>query len=475
MESVMRPPKFETAKILTIGDAMIDRYWHGVAKRISAEAPIPVVEVKEIEDRLGGAANVALNISTLGAESCLVAATGSDAAAKELKAKLNACSINATLVKDPLTPTTIKVRIVSQNQQIVRADFEEKFDISAESLVKAAKDFDAIDTVILSDYDKGVLADPQAFIKEYVSKKIPILVDPKHKDFSLYQGATLVKPNINELRYAIGEWNDEQEMIAKVRRLLQKFSWSAVLITRASDGMTLVEQATETHFPARTRDVYDTSGAGDTVISVLGASISSGFSLKDSVGLSNIAAGIVVGNFGVTSISGPEIREEVSLIEKKAYNRGGMSLEQLISAVRDSKAKGERIVFTNGCFDILHAGHVSYLEEAKKEGDKLIVGLNSDESVARMKGKGRPINAIDRRMKIIASLKVVDWVVCFDEDTPESLIETISPHVLVKGGDYSVDQVLGADHVRTSGGVVKVLSFVEDCSTSMLVEKIREL
>ena len=152
-----------------------------------------------------------------------------------------------------------------------------------------------------------------------------------------------------------------------------------------------------------------------------------------------------------------------------------MSLEQLISAVRDSKAKGERIVFTNGCFDILHAGHISYLEEAKKEGDKLIVGLNSDESVARMKGKGRPINAIDRRMKIIASLKVVDWVVCFDEDTPESLIETISPHVLVKGGDYSVDQVVGANHVKTLGGVVKVLSFVEDCSTSMLVEKIREL
>ena len=471
----MISPRFDSAKVLTVGDAMIDRYWHGDAKRISAEAPIPVVEVKEIEDRLGGAANVALNVSTLGAESYLVAATGSDVAARELKDKLTASNIKSTLLKDPLKPTTIKVRLVSQNQQIVRADFEENFDISAESLISAATNFDRIDTLILSDYDKGLLADPQALIKEYASRKIPILVDPKYKDFSLYQGATLVKPNIKELRKAIGNWDSEQEMIKKVKSLLEKFSWSAVLITRASDGMTLVEPGAETHFPARTRDVYDTSGAGDTVISVLGASVSSGYSLKDSVGLSNIAAGIVVGNFGVTSISGPELREEVSLIEKQSYNQGGMSVEQLVPAVRDSKAKGDRIVFTNGCFDILHAGHVNYLEEAKREGDKLIVGLNSDESVARMKGKGRPINTIDRRMKIIASLEVVDWVVCFDEDTPESLIELISPHVLVKGGDYSLDQVLGADHVRAYGGEVKVLSFVEDCSTSILVDKIRDL
>ena len=471
----MTVPRFDSAKVLTVGDAMIDRYWHGDAKRISAEAPIPVVEVKEIEDRLGGAANVALNVSTLGAESYLVAATGSDVAARELKDKLNASNIHSTLLKDPLKPTTIKVRLVSQNQQIVRADFEENFDISVESLVSAATNFDRIDTVILSDYDKGLLSDPQALIKEYVSRKVPVLVDPKHKDFSLYQGATLVKPNINELRHAIGSWDSEQDMIKKVKSLLEKFSWSAVLITRASDGMTLVELGAQTHFPARTRDVYDTSGAGDTVISVLGASVSSGFTLKDSVGLSNIAAGIVVGNFGVTSISGPELREEVSLIEKQSYNQGGMSVEQLVSAVRDSKAKGDRIVFTNGCFDILHAGHVNYLEEAKREGDKLIVGLNSDESVARMKGKGRPINTIDRRMKIIASLEVVDWVVCFDEDTPESLIELISPNVLVKGGDYSVDQILGSEHVRSSGGEVKVLSFIEDCSTSILVEKIRDL
>ena len=277
----MTSPRFDSAKVLTVGDAMIDRYWHGDAKRISAEAPIPVVEVKEIEDRLGGAANVALNVSTLGAESYLVAATGSDVAARELEAKLKASNINTKLLKDPLKPTTIKVRLVSQNQQIVRAYFEENFDISAESLVSAATNFDRIDTVILSDYDKGLLADPQALIKEYVSRKIPILVDPKYKDFSLYQGATLVKPNIKELRNAIGNWDSEQEMIKKVKSLLEKFSWSAVLITRASDGMTLVELGAETHFPARTRDVYDTSGAGDTVISVLGASVSSGFTLKD--------------------------------------------------------------------------------------------------------------------------------------------------------------------------------------------------
>ena len=232
--------RFDSAKVLTVGDAMIDRYWHGDAKRISAEAPIPVVEVKEIEDRLGGAANVALNVSTLGAESYLVAAAGSDVAARELKDKLTASNIKSTLLKDPLKQTTIKVRLVSQNQQIVRADFEENFDISAESLISAATNFDRIDTLILSDYDKGLLTDPQALIKEYVSRRIPILVDPKYKDFSLYQGATLVKPNIKELRNAIGNWDSEQEMIKKVKSLLEKFSWSAVLITRASDGMTLV-------------------------------------------------------------------------------------------------------------------------------------------------------------------------------------------------------------------------------------------
>ena len=473
LDSMMKPLRFDSAKILTIGDAMLDRYWHGETTRISAEAPIPVMDVKEIEDRLGGAANVALNISTLGAKSYLVAAVGKDSMARELRAKLEASSVEAELIEQPDKSTTTKIRLVSRNQQLVRADFEEYSGISSETLGNAISKFDEADSVILSDYDKGLLEDPQPLIRKYVAEKKPILVDPKHKEFSIYRGATIIKPNLSELEHAVGGWVSESELLKKVRILLNKMSWSAMLITRASEGMTLIEPGDESHFPAKARSVYDTSGAGDTVISVLAASLSSGYTLKDSVAFSNVAAGIVVSHFGVASVSGPELSAEVS--SGDSYIKGVMSAEQLVTAVRYSKSLGERIVFTNGCFDILHAGHVDYLEEAKKEGDVLIVGINADESVARMKGEGRPINTAERRMKILSSLEAVDWVVSFEEDTPESIIEMISPDVLVKGGDYSVDQIVGADLVRAYGGKVKVLSFVEDCSTSAMVEKIRKL
>ena len=469
----MKIPRFDNAHILIIGDAMLDRYWHGDTHRVSAEAPIPVIEVSGIEDRPGGAANVALNVATLGAASSLIAATGQDEMSDILESKLSSSGIDCHFIKVEGMPTITKVRLVSRSQQMIRADFEALFDIDADQVLKGMDLVPEYDSVVLSDYDKGLFSDPSSIIENARKKGKPVLVDPKFKPFSAYQGATVIKPNTLELKNAVGDWNSEAEMLKKCRGLMEGIGCEAMLVTRASEGMTLIERREESHFPARTREVYDTSGAGDTVIAVLAASLASGQTLKDSVALANVAAGIVVSHFGVTSVSGPELRAEVDLAEPAG--KGKMSAEQLVAAVQVSRGRGERVVFTNGCFDILHAGHVNYLGDAKREGDRLIVAINSDESVHRLKGKGRPINPLDRRMTMLAGLASVDWVVSFDGDTPEALLHMLKPDVLVKGGDYSIDQVVGADIVRSAGGEVKVLSLEEDCSTSALVEKIRDL
>ncbi len=467
-------PRFDSASVLTVGDAMLDRYWHGDTRRVSAEAPIPVVDVNDIEDRPGGAANVALNVATLGARSALVAATGKDDMASVLKAKLESSGIGCSFIESDTHPTITKIRVVSRHQQVVRADFEEPFDVDPVELHDLVSALDGYDNVILSDYDKGIFREPVSIIKLAASKKCPVLVDPKFKSFEAYEGATLIKPNRLELEASIGQWNSESDMVEKCKVLMDRISVGAMLVTRASEGMTLIlKDAEEVHFPARTRDVYDTSGAGDTVIATLAAALASGETLKDAVALSNIAAGIVVSHFGVTSVSGPELRAELDLSEP--LDKGHMSSEQLAISVQLAKNRGEKIVFTNGCFDILHAGHVDYLAEAKQEGDRLIVAINADESVNRLKGEGRPINPLDRRMTMLAGLSAVDWVVPFDEDTPEELLRLLEPDVLVKGGDYGIDQVVGADIVRAYGGEVKVLKLIEDCSTSALVEKIRDL
>jgi len=255
---------------------------------------------------------------------------------------------------------------------------------------------------------------------------------------------------------------------------MTRIGCEALLVTRAAEGMTLIPRdGEESHFPARTRDVYDTSGAGDTVIATFAAALGAGRTISDAVALANIAAGISVSHFGVTSVSGPELRDGVD--PSLPIDQGKMTIEQLNGAIEVARSRGECIVFTNGCFDILHAGHVDYLSEARKEGDRLVVAINSDKSVNRIKGRGRPINSLERRMTMLSSLACVDWVVSFDEDTPETLLQEILPDVLVKGGDYGISQVVGADIVKQAGGRVKVLSLVEDCSTSAIVEKIRGL
>ena len=471
----IKVPALETARVLVVGDAMLDRYWHGSTHRISAEAPIPVVDIEEVEDRPGGAANVALNLASLGSMSTLVAAIGADEAGRILTAKLEAAGIACDFIIPESYATITKLRIVSQNQQLVRADFERelRFD-QAQLLEILVEQLSDTSVCVLSDYDKGVISAPQDLIQAANRADVPVLVDPKFKDFALYQGAMLLKPNKLELERAVGAWHSEQEMMDKCQDLMQRLQLKALLVTRSAQGMTLLQPGQqEVHFPAQTREVSDVSGAGDTVIAVLAAALSAGQPLVDAVALSNVAAGMVCARAGIATLSGPELLHEVASIS--GFENGVMTEEQLQIAVQEARSRGEKVVFTNGCFDILHAGHVDYLKEAAALGDHLIVAVNDDSSVNRLKGEGRPINPIDRRMTILAGLEAVDWVVSFTQDTPEKLLEMLKPDILVKGGDYGVDQVVGGEIVTASGGEVKVLKFVEDCSTSAMVEKIRKL
>ena len=471
----MKLPRFDKARVLTLGDAMLDRYWHGNTVRISAEAPVPVVDITEREDRLGGAANVALNVAALGASSTLVAVLGFDESAEILKAKLDSAGIvDATLGREDYQTIT-KLRIVSHGQQMVRADFEHIVDLEAAPMMPVYLGALAqTDLVILSDYDKGVISDPQAFIQQARALHKTILVDPKYKDFSLYAGATLIKPNRVEFMKAVGGWANEAELVTKCHAMIAKLGLEAILVTRDSDGLTLVQKNQPAiHMPARKREVFDLSGAGDTVIATLGAALAAGETLPDAVSMANVAAGIAVSKPGIVSVNGPELRHELS--HDQRFDKGIMNEDQLLLAAAEARSRGERVVFTNGCFDILHAGHVDYLAEARQRGDRLVVAINSDESVHRLKGEGRPINTVDRRMAMLAGLSAVDWVVTFEHDTPLALLEKLRPDVLVKGGDYGIEQVVGGDMVRAYGGEVAVLSLVEDCSTTAIVEKIRNL
>ncbi|MFT7244042.1 MAG: D-beta-D-heptose 7-phosphate kinase/D-beta-D-heptose 1-phosphate adenosyltransferase [Candidatus Azotimanducaceae bacterium] len=471
----MKLPRFDKSRILVFGDVMLDRYWHGSTDRISAEAPIPVVDIQTVEDRLGGAANVALNVASLGGAAGLVGAVGYDDSAQIVRDKLSSAGIEDCLVSIADRPTSTKFRIMSRKQQMVRADFESTVALVAQVFMPVLEErLGQYDALVLSDYDKGVLAESLAAIEFAKKMHKPVLVDPKLKDFSAYAGATLVKPNQNEFKAAVGGWQSEREMVEKARIMMSNLGFGSMLITRGADGMTLVQQdSQELHLPARSREVFDVSGAGDTVIATLAAALASGVSLTDAVQLCNISAGIVVTKLGTASVSGPELRLEVA--EQGLSAKGIMTSEQLSGAVNEAHANGQKVVFTNGCFDILHAGHVEYLTEARQKGDRLIVAINDDEGVKRLKGNGRPINSLERRQTMLSGLEAVDWVVSFAEDTPESLLTLLQPDVLVKGGDYSVEQVIGADIVASYGGEVSVLKLVDGLSTTSLAEKIKRL
>ncbi len=468
-------PKFDAARVLVVGDVMLDRYWHGATSRISPEAPVPVVKVGNAEDSPGGAGNVALNLAALGAAATLVGLVGHDEAGEELETRLRAAGVLCDFEKVSDKPTITKLRIVSRHQQLIRLDFEEAFHIdSAEAInAKVAALLDSTDVVIVSDYNKGALAAVSALITLARKQGVPVLVDPKGEDFGKYRGATLLTPNLHEFEQVMGACESEEDLVAKGRLLIKVLELEALLVTRGEHGMSLIRaDEAELHIPARARDVFDVTGAGDTVISALGAALAAGSGLPEAVALSNIAAGLAVTRVGTVAVSGPELRREVQ--SDVGSDRGVMTREQLALVVADARAHGEKVAFTNGCFDIIHAGHVGYLQDARKCGDRLIVAINDDESVRRLKGEGRPINPIERRMAVVSGLESVDWVVSFSEDTPENLLSEVKPDCLVKGGDYGIEGVVGAEIVQQYGGEVRVLSFLDNCSTSAIVEKIKK-
>ncbi len=468
-------PRFDQSQVLVVGDLMLDRYWHGMTSRISPEAPVPVVNVGQSEERIGGAGNVALNIASLGAGASLVGVVGDDEAADSLKTRLLSAGIHCDFQVSKAKPTITKLRVISRHQQLLRLDFEELFalDDCGQLPQKTETLLPNVGALVLSDYAKGTLSDIQSLITLAKKQGVPVLVDPKGVDFERYRGATLLTPNLAEFEAVVGACSNEQAIVDKGAELLDKLDLEALLITRSEQGMTLLRRDTVAlHLPARAREVFDVTGAGDTVISVLATALAAGEGLPEAVAMANIAAGIVVGKLGTATVSMPELRRAIS--QEQGSERGVVNEEQLLVDVADARAHGEKIVFTNGCFDILHAGHVGYLEQARKQGDRLILAINSDASVTRLKGEGRPINPVERRMAVLAGLEAVDWVVSFEDDTPERLLELIKPDILVKGGDYSRKEVVGWEIVEGYGGEIAVLDFLDDCSTTAIVEKIQE-
>lgn len=467
-------PAFEKARVLVVGDIMLDRYWSGPTQRISPEAPVPIVKIHQDEDRPGGAANVALNIASLNGQVTLLGITGEDEASETLQTHLSAMAIDCKFIQSATHPTITKLRILSRNQQLLRLDFEESFaELDKTSLLERTEALVAQhDLLLLSDYDKGTLSDVQALIKVAKAHNIPVLVDPKGTDFSRYRGATLITPNLAEFEAVVGHCKNEAEIVSKGQALLKELDLTAMLVTRSEHGMTLLRHDHEEfHLPTQAKEVYDVTGAGDTVIATLALAIAAKAEFTQASALANIAAGIVVGKLGTSTVSETELTAELSSGQESGF--GVMSEGQLKIAVELAKARGETIVMTNGCFDILHAGHVSYLTSANTLGTRLIVAVNDDASVTRLKGPGRPVNPVDRRMAVLAGLGAVDWVVPFTEDTPQRLIANILPDILVKGGDYKVEDIAGGTEVIAAGGEVKVLNFEDGISTTKIINAIK--
>src|SRR5215469_17338970 len=466
-------PQFDGVRVLVAGDVMLDRYWFGATQRISPEAPVPVVHVRDTEERPGGAGNVAVNLASLGVHASVLGITGDDAVAETLAAAMQKRGVQCKFNRLANAATITKLRVLSRHQQLIRLDFEESFGRfdGAPLLPLFKPELKDADVVILSDYGKGSLSAVQDLIAAARAAGKPVLVDPKGRDFGKYRGASLITPNLSELEAVVGECPNEAAIIAKGQKLRDELGLQALLVTRSEHGMTLLEAGKPPlHLPTQALEVSDVTGAGDTVIAVLAAGLGAGLDYAHAAALSNLAAGIVVGKLGAASVTSTELR----LAAHSRSGSGVMSETTVTDAVSHARSQGERIVMTNGVFDILHVGHVSYLEEARKLGDRLVVAVNDDASVKRLKGPSRPVNNVDDRMKLLSALSCVDWVVPFSEDTPERLICKLLPDVLVKGGDYNAEDVAGYKCVTQNGGEVKIIPLVDGVSTTNTIKAIKQ-
>lgn len=466
-------PDYSKANILVIGDIMLDRYWHGDTSRISPESPVPVVNVLDTEDRAGGAANVAINIASLGAEVTLCGITGQDEEAKKLQAVLSKAGVACAFEQRANQNTITKLRVISRNQQLIRLDFEKDFrlvnPLALEALPISHSNFDL---VVLSDYNKGTLSSAKAIIEKFIEKDIPLVVDPKGSDFSKYQGATLITPNQSEFEAIVGKTESEEDLLIKAEELRKSLQLDALLVTRSEKGMALIEENKKPYLqPTQAKEISDVTGAGDTVIATLAATLACTKDFVLASKIANQAAGIVVSKLGTATTNTAELQASFDL--EFAPDHGVVTEEQLVTLIQNAQANNEKVVMTNGCFDILHPGHVAYLKEAASLGDRLIIAVNSDESVKRLKGDSRPINPLQHRMEMLASLNGVDWVVAFEEDTPQRIITQCLPDILVKGGDYKAEEIAGYEEVTANGGKVEILQFLGGYSTTSIIDKIK--
>lgn len=483
MSRTSRPlfPSGDDRPIAVVGDVMLDRFLYGDVERISPEAPVPVLRHRQTRSMLGGAGNVARNIAALGGLAVLVGLRGRDAASAELASLIAAQDgLADRMVESPSRPTICKMRVIAGNQQVVRVDDEVAALLDAaesaalvESLAAALPGCAAL---ILSDYGKGVLTRPviEMAIAMARAQGIRVLADPKRDDFAHYAGADVITPNARELARATHlPTATEAEVVAAARAVMASVRIPAVLCTRAEKGMTLVTaDGSAVSVPAEAREVFDVSGAGDTVIATLAVVLAAGHPLPEAMRIANAAAGIVVGKLGTATVTAEELAHALH-----AQGQAGLTDEVLLDTasaqrlMRDWRDSGLRVGFANGCFDILHAGHVALLAAARRRCDRLIVALNTDESVARLKGPSRPVNTLADRAAVIAALSVVDGVVAFAEDTPLELIRALVPDVLVKGADYTVDLVVGADIVQAAGGEVALIDLVPGRSTTAILAR----
>lgn len=482
MNLISNLEKIQTKNILVIGDIMLDRYSFGITKRISQEAPVPVILKQREEIVLGGAANVAVNLKKAHQNVYLLSVIGNDLQGERLLNCLKKQNIDTSLIlKDNSRCTTTKTRIVGQNNaQMLRIDEEDSNPIGQdieEKLIKKLEDtIKKFDLVIISDYKKGLLniENTQKMIEICNNANIKTLIDVKEPNYKKYANSYLIKPNLNELQDITGMSVDNGEDIVKAAKtLLKNTKCQYVLATRGKDGMTIVGKDDFINIECKSREVFDVTGAGDTVISYLATGIANNIDLIDSIKIANYAAGVEVSKFGTYAVTIDDIRAYIEAENNVFFENKIVTIAKLKEIL--SKKANKKVVFTNGCFDIFHVGHSRYLREASKLGDILIVGVNSDSSVKRLKGKERPIMNEKERTELLASLEFISYIVIFEEDTPLNLIKEIKPDIITKGGDYKPDEIVGNDIVKSYGGKVVICPYIESKSTTSIINKIKEL
>ena len=472
---IMIFPSTQDMHVIVVGDLMLDRYWFGSIQRVSQEAPVPVINVAREKDSPGGAANVALNIASLGVKCTLIGIVGSDENATKLKIALRKAGVISDLVVCEDYPTTVKLRALSHNQQVLRADFEARHHdeerLSRRVLEKVTQNLSTANVLIIQDYDKGAISSPGDIISVAKDAGVPVVVDPKQKPFSRYSGADIIKPNAYEFEMATGGNLSDKDFLETAKEICFRNKFEFLAVTQGAKGSVIVSKNGEYQcFEALPVDVFDVTGAGDTTVAVLAIGIAAGWEVPEAMEAATIAGSLVVSKIGTAVVDELELAN--AFFGKIGKRRSLFNKDSLKKVVELSRKEGKKIVFTNGCFDIIHAGHVRYLEEARALGDLLIVALNDDESVARLKGPERPINVLEHRAEVLFGLEAVDCVVGFSEDGPEDLLHLVRPDILVKGGDYKPEDVVGAEIVMEAGGQVRILALIEGLSTSQIAKKL---